>query len=84
MNEPVLFFAGYLLLKYLKLIINVFRDWASVIRQQYVGIILTDFRENRLYLIKYLDIYIGVKNASGKCNELFFPQKPPNRPQINF
>ena len=60
MNEPVLFFAGYLLLKYLKLIINVFRDWASIIRQQYEGIILTDFRENRLYLIKYMDIFIPI------------------------
>jgi hypothetical protein len=49
-----------------------------------LGIITTNFRENRLYIIKYLDIYIGVKNASGKCSELFFPQKPPNRPQINF
>ena len=61
MNEPVLFFAGYLLLKYLKLLINVFRDWASIIRQQYVGIILTDFRENRLYLIKYMDIFIPIR-----------------------
>ena len=61
MNEPVLFFAGYLLLKYLKLLINVFRDWASIIRQQYEGIILTDFRENRLYLIKYMDIFIPIR-----------------------
>ena len=31
-----------------------------------LGISPTDFRENRLYIIKYLDIYIGVNNAFGK------------------
>jgi hypothetical protein len=48
----------------------------------YTGIIATDFRENLLYLIKYLDIFIWVKNASGKCSEV--SQKPQNRPQIDF
>jgi hypothetical protein len=31
----------------------------------------SDFRENRLYLSKYLDIQFWVKNASGKCGELY-------------
>jgi hypothetical protein len=31
-----------------------------------------------------LDIHFGVKNASGKCGELFFPQKCPNWQQIDF
>ena len=49
-----------------------------------LGIIPTDFGENRLYLSRYLDINYGVKKASGKCGTLFFPQKCPNRPQIKF
>ena len=49
-----------------------------------LGIIPTDYRKNQLYLIKYLDIFIWVKNASGKCSELFPPKKPQNRPQMDF